>query len=65
MTKVYLLSCGQELYLSRDAQYFWVLAGRPAELLHRFLRKCFKAVGHFQAALVHPGGVELHTLVIV
>ena len=56
MTKVYLLSCGQELYLSRDAQYFWVLAGRPAELLHRFLRKCFKAVGHFRVALVHPGG---------
>ena len=56
MTRVYLLSCGQELYLLRDAQYFWILAGRLVELLHRFLQKCSKVVDHFLAALVHPGG---------
>ena len=56
MTRVYLLSCDQELYLLQDAQCFWVLTGRLAELLCRFFRKYSKAVGHFRVALVHPGG---------
>lgn len=54
MMRVYLMSCGQELYLSRDIQCFWVLTERPTKLPCRFLRKRFKAVGRFLAALVHP-----------
>lgn len=56
MTRVYLLSCDQELYLLQDAQYFWVLTGRLAELLRRFFWKYSKVVGHFRVALVNPGG---------
>ena len=61
MMRAYLLSCDQELYLLQDAQYFWALTGRLAELLRRFFWKYSKAAGHFRVALVNPGGVELHT----
>lgn len=64
MMRAYLLSCDQELYLLQDAQYFWALTGRLAELLRRFFWKYSKAAGHFRVALVNPGGGRASHIVI-